>query len=66
MYAEHRVHFPYLFWRETTPQHFTTPDGVFRRNVGLGAAPYTCLPIPGVSLQPDHSLHADWEEQVHG
>ena len=64
MYATHRVHFPFLFWRETTPQHFDTEDGLYRRGAGVGPPPNTCKPIAGVTLQADHSLATDLPDRV--
>ena len=64
LYAAHRLRIPHIFWRETSPQHFMTPEGLYLNNIGLGQPPFTCAPIPGVSLQADHSLVADWPEQV--
>ena len=62
LYAAQRGRFPHLLWRETTPQHFMTPDGLYSHR--LGPPPFTCKPLTGVTLHKDHTLTADWEEQA--
>ena len=61
--------FPHMLWRETTPQHYATPDGMYSKDGSLGTVPFTCRPTPGVTFHKDGSLSADSagaEAVVHG
>ena len=45
---------PVMLWRDSSPQHFDTPDGSY-----LGAVPpWKCQPIQGVTLDMDNQLHS--------
>ena len=64
LYAAYKGAFPHMLWRETPPQHFLTPGGMFIKGIGLGKPPFICGPIANVTLQDDHSLRAEVPEQV--
>ena len=53
-----RSNFPHMMWRETTPQHYATPDGMYTKEAGLGTVPFTCRPTPDVTFHKDGSLSA--------
>lgn len=39
-------HFPLMMWKDTSPQHFNTSDGLY---IPVdGGLPYTCMPYKGV------------------
>ncbi|KAK9794069.1 hypothetical protein WJX73_006073 [Symbiochloris irregularis] len=46
--------YPMMIWRDTSPQHFNTSDGLYIINDG--ELPYTCVPYKGVTLTSDHKL----------
>lgn len=56
--ARHRLPGTVL-WQQTTPQHFNTPTGQYaNRPEAKKQEPFTCVPIPGVTVQSNGTLDA--------